>query len=769
MAVNLDIDFKKGIKIIEEEIINKILEYLKNGVFSNNTSGNFNNAYSIVYSLSGKGDYECKKLFLYHNQTIYNYILECKKKLISENNINLIDNFLVYIKKINFLIYWMSRIFTYLDRFYIKSMIVKKSLSQAAMDICKSNFFDEIKKDIFIELDKLINEDRKGNKESRRKIKNIMLILKDFDMEYPKIVKENNKFIWIKEENKYEEYENEQKTVEQDLWFNEYFIKDTEKYLKKKSNKDFLNMPLSKYILSQIKFLEEENERINEYINPKYHNKINELNYQYLIINGLENYGSMEIVIKNLLKSEDYESLINLSKLSKLIPNDLDPIAPVFASFIRNKYNEKFNNEELLKNQIPFISELIKFKKEIDSFIRVHFKNNDYFKNIKDKGLNLLFRKDIFAKQLSNYVDYCMRFGFKCKSSEEIESTLDDIIGLFHYFNSKLVFQIESNKKMSERLLKNATLSIIYEKKFISKLGQEIGISNINKMKKMIDDLEKSKANMELYKSLSHKGSPNDIKLDITVISQSDWEINKSLMEKINIPKFLSVCLEDYENFYLNKYKSQQLIWCLGLSKIEINYLYLEQKYISISTLPQLLILLLLEQKSELSLQNISDLLGFKINIIINDIQGLVYNPSFNPHATFDKGIIKGSFKGNAIEFKASDTIFINRDFSCNKIKISTIPLKQKQSVSQRKEQEIEDSRMIKRYQDNILQATITRIMKSRIGQKTNHVWLLNETDRQIDLFKAQPQQIKENIEKLIEKNIIKRSRKNGSIYEYIA
>ena len=76
---------------------------------------------------------------------------------------------------------------------------------------------------------------------------------------------------------------------------------------------------------------------------------------------------------------------------------------------------------------------------------------------------------------------------------------------------------------------------------------------------------------------------------------------------------------------------------------------------------------------------------------------------------------------------------------------------------------------MIKRYQDNILQATITRIMKSRIGQETNHVWLLNETDRQIDLFKAQPQQIKENIEKLIEKNIIKRSRKNGSIYEYIA
>ena len=56
--------------------------------------------------------------------------------------------------------------------------------------------------------------------------------------------------------------------------------------------------------------------------------------------------------------------------------------------------------------------------------------------------------------------------------------------------------------------------------------------------------------------------------------------------------------------------------------------------------------------------------------------------------------------------------------------------------------------------------------MKSRIGTKTSHVWLVNESAKQIDLFKAQPQQIKENIEKLIEKNIIKR---DGGNYDYIA
>ena len=85
------------------------------------------------------------------------------------------------------------------------------------------------------------------------------------------------------------------------------------------------------------------------------------------------------------------------------------------------------------------------------------------------------------------------------------------------------------------------------------------------------------------------------------------------------------------------------------------------------------------------------------------------------------------------------------------------------------KETELEEARITKKYQDNILQATITRIMKSRIGQKTTHVWLLSEAAKQVDLFRAQPEQIKENMEKLLEKHIIKRSLKDRTCYEYIA
>lgn len=61
------------------------------------------------------------------------------------------------------------------------------------------------------------------------------------------------------------------------------------------------------------------------------------------------------------------------------------------------------------------------------------------------------------------------------------------------------------------------------------------------------------------------------------------------------------------------------------------------------------------------------------------------------------------------------------------------------------------------------------RIMKGRIGQKTTHGFLVTETSRQIDLFTAQPAQIKERIEHLMSDCFIKRSEEDRNCYEYIA
>ena len=361
-----------------------------------------------------------------------------------------------------------------------------------------------------------------------------------------------------------------------------------------------------------------------------------------------------------------------------------------------------------------------------------------------------------------------MKNGFKGKSSEEVENILDDIIQLYKCLESKLEFQNETDNQMSNRLIRNSSLSINYEKSLISKLKQESGLIFVSKKAKMMEDLEQNQKIIDEYKQTINKGKPSNIKFNVKVISQGAWDINNSYYEKIKIPEFLDNCIEDFKEFYLQKNKERNLIWCLHLSKLDIQYLCFPKKNISVSTLPQLLTLLLLEKHKKLTIQKISEYLECKVSIILKDIPGLIFNPSFNPKGEKDKGLIIGNFNTETKEFTSNDEIEFNHKFFFEKQKFITLPLIKAKTSEQLKEEEENEKIFIKKNEEYIIQATLARIMKSRIGQITTHAWLINEVSKQIDLFRAQPQQIKENIEKLIEKNFIKRG-KDLSCYEYIA
>ena len=754
-------DFKVVKAEVKNEMIDNIHEYLKNGTFPNKKPNAYMTAYTAVQTHADLGDKECAMLLEYHNGVIRDYIQDCLNDLSKETNVNLIDAFIKHTEHITFLSYWMNRIFCYLDRFYTKAKC-KITLAKNALTLYTENFFNQFRNNIFIEVNKLIREDRQGIREYRPKIKIVMRIIKDLDYEFPKLIKENNKISWIQEK---ENSKGTEIAIQND-WYENYFLGDTLKFSRDKGKADVQTLSAPEYIVSQLKYLDEEYERQREFINEKFHNKINDINYQNLIGDHMKEIASMDTGIKKMLETKNDVQLTNLYKLFKLYPASLVEITEEFQPYIKSRGNTLYENKELSKDPKKFIPELISLKKEMDKLVLECFENNNTFQDVKNKAFSLFMKKDVYAKQLSNYADFCMRNGFKGKSQEEIDHTLNDIIDLFKCLNSKLVFQNESNKKMSERLIKKLSLSTLSERLFITKLKQEAGVTYVSKMQEMMNDLEKNKNETESYKSMPHKGAPNGIKLDITVISQSAWEVSKKNMEKIEMPKFLKTCLDDFDTFYIKKHQGQKLLWCLGLSKVEITYLYLRNKNISVSTLPQLLSLLLLEKHGKLSLVSIAQHCGCQTSTIITDIQGLVYNPTFNPQGQPDKGLIVGTFSK---EFKETDEISINKNFTCSRMKIQTIPLPQKKSATEQKQAELEEAQIIKRYQDNILQATLTRIMKSRIGQETSHVWLVNEAAKQIDLFKAQPQQIKENIEKLIEKNVIKRNDKNRTCYDYIA
>lgn len=743
-----------GIKVIYESMIKGLLNYLKTGTFPNNSPNSYMTAYSEVHRLADDDHNSSDKLFEYFKKVITDHVVERNRIIASETDEQLIDDFLKENQKCYILIYWMKRIFTYLDKFYTKNKNVG-TLCANAMKIYQEKMFIPVKEKLYRAVNKLIKEDRDCNVIYRYKIKNVLKIIEEVDLKNPEIAKDNDRFFWSGES--INEFIKE--------WYTKFFSKDTDSYVSIKAKNAIQSMSAPEYIRTSLKYLEEEQQRKNEYINKSFWTDLDGINNKHFIEANAKILSEMETGFRYMLKNKKDDEIKEAYELISRVESCKKTITEKFEPYIRERGDELYKNKDLMKDPLKFIPELIKLKKEMDTLVSTCFSNDILFQDTKNKAFSFFMNKEIYSKQLSNYIDFMMKKGIKAFNEAQIEENLNDIINLFKCLNNKLVFQIEANKKLSDRLIQNKTLSIVAEKSLISKLKTEAGVTYVNKMTEMMKDLEKSKGEIDLYRNQKHRGKPNGIGFNVQVVSQSAWEVNKSKQEKIEIPPCLTACMNDFNQFYISRNKNHKLLWCYGLGTLDIQYLYLAKRYQSVSTLCQYALLFNLEKYKKLTCQKLSELLGYNIKLLLHDASGLIFNPTFNKTKSPTAGVIIGNFKD---ELKPETEVEINTKFVSNSVKFHTLPMIAKKKVDNQ-EQEQEEAIQQKKYQDILLQMTLTRIMKSRIGVRTTHVWLVGEAAKQTELFKAQPQQIKEAIEKLIEKQIMKRSDKDRTCYEYVA
>jgi hypothetical protein len=121
------------------------------------------------------------------------------------------------------------------------------------------------------------------------------------------------------------------------------------------------------------------------------------------------------------------------------------------------------------------------------------------------------------------------------------------------------------------------------------------------------------------------------------------------------------------------------------------------------------------------------------------------------------------NFKNPNEEFK------LNENFEFNNIRINLIPKKTAKSEMegegaaqslQEAESEVEKLRILQ------IDSVIVRIMKAR--KLLGFTELVSEVIRQINMFKAQPLQIKKRIENLIEREFLARDETNHSRFKYL-
>lgn len=201
----------------------------------------------------------------------------------------------------------------------------------------------------------------------------------------------------------------------------------------------------------------------------------------------------------------------------------------------------------------------------MDNLVDYSFTNHILFQDTKNKAFSYFMNKEFYAKQLANFCDYEMKIGIKGNSETQIDEKLNNIINVFKCLNNKLAFQLEYAKKLSDRLITGRTQSLIAEKNLITKLKSEAGVAYVNKMTSMMQDLESSRTEMDLFRQQPHRGSPNGVQFSVQVLQNGAWEIEKSKFDKMEIPKSLEKCLDDFNTFYIGRHKNHKLTWAYGL------------------------------------------------------------------------------------------------------------------------------------------------------------------------------------------------------------
>ncbi|CAE7711304.1 AMT [Symbiodinium sp. CCMP2456] len=133
-AIELNLEtmtVEQGLELIEKERVQPLLTYLRTGTFENKTNMTFMKAYSVVVQFGDQQQHSFK-LYSYYKKVISDY---CKNGMMELQKLageDLLHALAQLWEKNTILVFWMQRVFQYLDRFFTKSSTEYPDLFKAA-------------------------------------------------------------------------------------------------------------------------------------------------------------------------------------------------------------------------------------------------------------------------------------------------------------------------------------------------------------------------------------------------------------------------------------------------------------------------------------------------------------------------------------------------------------------------------------------------------------------------------------------------------------
>lgn len=623
---------------------------------------------------------------------------------------------------------WLKKFFTYLDRYYVKHHSLP-TLSQAGLRCFRTHVYDEMKGEATEAILQLINDERDGKIIDKSLIKSIVELYENMGM-------------------------GSLDAYNADL--EEPLLQSTREFYAKK-REEWINDSTPDYLIKAEAALEEERNRVADYLNSSTESKILKVVEEELlertekVLLEKESSGA-----RALLQNDKSEDLQRMFRLFQRLENGLHPIAEIVQKFITNmgldvvaRRKARLDGGEKDKNDDPkFVKSLIELHEKYLAVVKRDFSGHSLFqKALKDAFVELI-NKNVGqftnAELMSTFCDRILKSGGEKLSEAEVEESLDRIVQLFSYLTDKDLFAEIYRNQLAKRLLNQRSTSDDAEKLMIAKLKVQCGTQFTSKMEGMLSDLAVGSQQRTEFDEYLQKF---DIKLDfsVQVLTTGFWPTYKS--PEVTLSEEMAKCMKVFKDWHENKHSKRKLQWVFTQGNATVRGTFGKKSYdLQVSTL-QAIALEAMSGGETLSFGELAQ----RLNLEEALLKPLLHSLSCGKFKVINK-----TPAGNKIN--TTDKFTANAKFSSNMRKIR-IPMASLDSSFNTKK--VEEDRTI------AIEAAIVRIMKAR--KTLQHQQLLSEVLSQLAFFNPNPRVVKKRIEALIDREYLERSADNPGVYNYLA
>ncbi|CAD6190013.1 unnamed protein product [Caenorhabditis auriculariae] len=497
--------------------------------------------------------------------------------------------------------------------------------------------------------------------------------------------------------------------------------------------------------------------------------------------------------VKFMLVHKKIEDLTRTYRIFKRI-NVMDPVnsgSKVLLKAISEYLCEHGNNivtdEELNKNPVNYVNELLSLKDYFSSLLSTAFSDERDYKNKFQHDFETFINSNTKSPEfVALYMDDMLKNGMKSVSDTEMDKTLDDIMILFRYLQEKDVFERYFKQQLAKRLLLDKSCSDDSEKALIGKLKTECGCQFTQKLESMFRD-------KELWNNLAsgfrdyreeHAGqaarnrNAHPIEISVRVLTAGVWPTQQC--SPVTLDPDCAAAYDLYAQYYMSKHNGRKLTLNTMLGTADVRATFyptavasasadenaassssrparkVEHKILQVST-HQMIILLYFNYNQRYTYQQLLDDSKISEKDLKRNLQSLAMGKS-SQRILCRKGKV-----GKDIE--PSDEFSVNDAFTSKltRVKVQTV------SGKSETEPEIKETRgKVEEDRKLEVEAAIVRIMKAR--KRLDHNNLITEVTQQLrHRFLPDPKVIKKRIETLIEREYLARDDTNIRAYSYIA